>query len=245
MNGIKTYTQTDLRVPPTQPTHLVRMEDLLEAVSGRTAIAADVVLTDLFDAVYSTSGLTLTQNTPEELVIDGVTVEIGTRILVTGQLDKTQNGIYEVQIPGVDDTTPAVLVRVSDFNTSVSLIQGLIVPVTGGGSNAGTRWKLTVGTVPAVLDVTPLEFILEVADYSKVAEKTFLIEGDTSTTGYVFAHNWDTLNISHEIFENSTGETVVAAFKRLNSNEIRVDFGVPLGVGNDLTLVIRAEVNPA
>jgi hypothetical protein len=43
----------------------------------------------------------LTQTTPAEIVIDGVTLALADRVLLIGQTDKTQNGIYTVTTLGV------------------------------------------------------------------------------------------------------------------------------------------------
>jgi len=242
--AVKTYTQTDLRVPPTEETHIVRLKDMREYIASMTTAAVDVVLTTPFNGTYDPGAMTLTQTTPEELVIDGVTVAPAARILLTAELDKTQNGIYELTTPGVTGTTDAVITRASDFDQSSDIVNGMIVPVSGGATNAGTRWKLTVGAVPFVLDSVTMEFAKDVVDFTKVVEKTFAVEGDAVTTDYPFQHDLGTLNVTHELYEDATGETVIAGFKRINANNVQVGFGVPLGVGNDLTLVIRAEIDP-
>ena len=244
MSGIKTFVQTDMRVVPSEPNHVVRLQDMMEYVAGLVKEAVRAVLTEPFVGTYSTTNKTLTQTTPEELVIDGVTVDVADRILLTGQIDQTQNGIYVVTTLGVTTTTAAVLTRAADFNTSAAIVPGLIIPVSEGDENAGTRWKLSVGSAPYILDSVNLIFTMEVTDFTKVVEVVFAIEGDASTTAYVVNHNLNTKYVTHELFEDATGETVVAAFKRLSVNSIQVTTGVPLGIGNDLTLVVRAQVDP-
>ena len=244
MSGIKTFTQSDLRVAPIEPTHLVRLQDMMEYVAGLTKDPVRVVLTDPFVGTYSTATMAITQTTPEDLVIDGVTLALGDRILLAGQTDQTQNGIYVVTTLGETTTTAAVLTRAEDFNSSAEIINGLIVPVLEGDVNADTRWRLTVGSIPYILDTSNLIFTKEVTDFTKVVEMIFAIVGDASTTMYNFTHNLDTTHVTHELYENATGETVVGQFSRTNSNAVRVTFGIPLGVGTNLTLVIRAQVDP-
>ena len=212
MSGIKTYLQTDLRTPPTEQNHIVRMQDMIDYVAGMTTAPVDVVLTTPFDAAYNTVGMTLTQTTPEELEIDGVTLLLGDRVLITGQLDKTQNGIYTVTTLGVDGTTEAVLTRAVDFDESTKIANGMIIPVDGGDVNAGTRWKLTTGAKPFVLDSVTLDFAKDVVDFTKVVEMSFPIEGDDTDMSYLFTHDLNTLNVTHELYEDATGETVVAGF---------------------------------
>jgi hypothetical protein len=244
MSGIKTYVQTNMQVAPTEQNHLVRLQDMIDYVSGITKQSVDVVLNTLFDATYNSTDLTLTQNVAEELIIEGITLAVNDRILIAGQLDQTQNGIYAVTTLGVTGTTAAVLTRASDFNTSADLVNGIIIPISLGNVNGNTRWKLTVGSLPAVLDSTNLEFSKETVDFTKVVEMTFPIVGDTTTVLYAFQHDLDSLNVTHELRDDTTGETVVALFRRTSVNNCEVEFGVPLGVGTDLTLIIRAQVDP-
>ena len=245
MSGIKTYVQTDLRVPPTENTHVVRLGDLIDYVAGMTKQAVRVVMTAPLIGTYNTANKTLTQTTPAVLSADGVTLVQGDRVLLAGQLDLTQNGIYTLTTPGVAGTTAAVLTRAVDFNSTAEIINGMIVPVAEGGDNAGTRWKLTVGSIPFELDATNLIFEREVVDFTKIVEMAFDIAGDGATTSYPFTHSLGTLNVTHEIFEKVTWETVVAQFRRISTNTVQVDFGVPLSVGENMTLVIRAEVDPS
>jgi len=242
--AIKHYTQMDMRVPPTEQTHLVRLGDMIDYVAGMTKAPVAVVLHTPFAAVYDYPSKTLTQTVPDELIIDGVTLALDDRVLIAGQLDKMQNGIYTVTTLGVSGTTEAVLTRADDFDESTKIANGMIIPVDGGDVNAGTRWKLTTGAAPFVLDSVTLDFAKDVVDFTKVVELIFPIEGDDIDMSYLVTHDLNTLNVTHELYEDATGETVVAGFKRVSANAVQVDFGVPLGAGNDMTLVLRAEVEP-
>jgi hypothetical protein len=242
MAGIKTYVQTDMRVAPTENNHLVRYQDMVNYVNALTTESVRVILLDPFIGTYSNTGLTLTQTTPDELLIDGVVLNLNDRILVASQTDKTQNGIYVVTVLG-DSTTAAVLTRAADFDESSKIKNGLIIPVLDGDDQSMTRWKTAVSAVPFVLDGANIEFHKEVTDIIKVLEQTFLIEGDDIEKVYNLSHGWDTMNVTHELYD-ADGNTVVGEFKRVSSNDVRVIFGVPLGDGNDLTLILRAEVEP-
>jgi hypothetical protein len=217
---------------------------MIEYVAGLTKEAARVVLTSDFGGTYNATAMTLTQSAPAPLEIDGVTLAADDRVLLVGQVDLTQNGIYVVTDEGDGTTTPAVLTRAEDFNASADLVNGTIVPVSEGDDNANTRWKLTPSTLPAILDSTNLVFTKQATDVSRVVEMTFDIEGDDTETVYDFSHNLNSRNVTHEIYDNDTGESVVALFRRTSANDVEVEFGVPLGDGVDFTLVIRAEVDP-
>lgn len=240
--AVRSYTQLEMRVRPTDENHLMRLRDVREMLAALTAEPVFVVLNEPFVATYNSSALTLTQNAAQVLVIDGEPVQANDRILIAGQSDKTQNGIYVVTTVGTA-SVQAVLTRAPDFNEAAKIHNGTIVPVTNGTTNAGSRWKLTLGAVPFVLDAVTLDFEKDVVDFTKVVEMTFPIEGHDTNTVYNFTHDWNTMHVTHEMYDDE-GDTVVGEFKRTDANNVRVTFGVPLGAGNDMTLVVRAQVEP-
>jgi hypothetical protein len=215
-----------------------------EYVAGLTKAPVRVVLDTPFAGAYNATALTLTQTTPAALIVDGVTLALNDRLLLVAQLDATQNGIYVVTDLGDGSTTPAVLTRASDMNTSADIVRGTIIPVTAGTVNANTLWKLTPASIPAVLDSTALNIVKDVVDLTKVVEMTFEIEGDDTTTVFQFNHNLDTLNVTHEIRDATTGDTVIAGFTRTSANAVSVTFGIAPETGEDFVLIIRAEVDP-
>ena len=235
-------SQIDMRVAPTAETHVVRYKDMVEYVEKLSTESVRVVLTEPFVGTYDTTNLTLTQTAPEVLEIDGVTVVSGDRILVTEQLDRTQNGIYVVTVEGTV-SVEAVLTRAADFNESTKIKNGLIVPVTEGDDNGGSKWRTIVSAVAFVLDNSNILFEKDVVDMTKVVEQTFAITGNGAETEYTFNHGWNTRHITHELYD-AAGVTVVGVFRRIDANNVAVEFGVPLENGETLTLVIRAEVNP-
>jgi len=225
MSGIRTYVQTDMRVAPTQDNHLVRLRDMIEYVNALISEAVRVVAT--FPLALDDNAL--------PIIVDGVEIAEGDRILVAGQLDRTTNGIYIFHSEG--------MVRDNNFNSTINITPGMIVPVLEGDTYGGTRWRTVLGGVPFVIGVVNIDFQQEIVDFSKVVEMTFDISGDENSMEYDITHGLRTKHVTHELF-NEDGETVVGGFRRLNANIVRVTFGVPLGVGNDLTLIIKAEVDP-
>ena len=245
MSGTIHKSQIDMRTPPTEDNHLVRLTDMREALDGLETQAVDVVLDVPFVGAYDPLTQTLTQTTAETVIIDDVTVAQDGRLLCTAQPDATQNGIYKLTTLGVTGTTVAVITRASDMNASASLVSGKIVPVTSGTVNAGTKWKLSPATKPAVLDGTNLIFSKVVADRKKVVELAFDLEGDGVQTTFTRNHNLDTWNVTHELIEAPpSGETVYAQFKRISANTVTVTFGEAPAVGEDHILIIRAEIEP-
>ena len=243
MAGIKTYVQTDMRVAPTENNHLVRYQDMVNYVNALTAESVRVKMRNALAGTYNGTDMTFTLAAPGELKIDGIVLALNDRLLLAGQTDKTQNGIYVVTVLG-DSTTKAVLTRAADFNSSAKIKNGLIIPVLEGDTNAMTRWKVSVGVIPFIMDSANIEFSKEVPDITKVVEQAFIIRGDDDQTVYNFHHGWNTMNVT-EKFIDDEGCTVVAELRRVSPNDVRVVLGIPLGDVNDLTLVLRAEVEPA
>jgi hypothetical protein len=62
--------------------------------------------------------------------VDGVTLSAGDRVLVAGQTDKSQNGIYEVDISGTGSN--GTWSRASDFDINSDVSAGVIIMVTEG-----------------------------------------------------------------------------------------------------------------
>ncbi len=113
-------------------------------------------------------GATLTATTDAPLVVDGVTVVVGNRILVKNEATQANNGVYVVtQVgdtggggPGPGGGDPYILTRATDFDsagTGVDQIDaGDFFLVTAGSTLANTSWvqqtplPITVGTTAIV-----------------------------------------------------------------------------------------------
>lgn len=103
--------------------------------------------------VITTTNITLSGGAPT--VVDGVTLSLNDRILVTGQSTASQNGIYIVSVLGTGAN--GTWVRSSDTNATGELESGTIVMVTEGSTYADTSWKLTTND-PIVIGTTALTF---------------------------------------------------------------------------------------
>ena len=241
MSGIKTYTQFDMRVPPTEEHHLVRLDDMLRYVAGKIKNPVRAALNTNFAATYDGTGKTLTQSVPAAVVIDGVTLVVGERVLFAGQTDKTQNGIYVMTTAGVTSSVAAVFTRAADFDEASDIISNVKIPVSEGTANHDSTCVLTTDTLPIVLDSTNLDFARDSGSLTHVEQLTFTLVGDNATEAFTFSHNLNTLNVTHELYD-ANGETVVAQFQRTSVNDVKVTLGEALAVGDDLTLVVRAQV---
>jgi hypothetical protein len=93
------------------------------------------------------------------LIIDGVALNIGDRVLLKNQTIGFLNGIYTVTSVG-DITTQAVLTRASDFDSSSDVKQFQSVYVLQGGSNSGHRYIIVNARDSFILDTTTITFSL-------------------------------------------------------------------------------------
>lgn len=97
--------------------------------------------------VVSTSNITLAGTQ----TIDGVAVAAGERVLVAGQTNAADNGIYVC--------SSGVWARAQDMNVSKSVVFGLSVRITSGTAYAGSTWALSSPVSGAVsLGSTALAF---------------------------------------------------------------------------------------
>lgn len=87
--------------------------------------------------------------------VDGVNLSVGDRILVAGNNDARENGIYVVNILGSGSS--GTWVRSNDTNQTGELEAGAIVMVTEGAIYADTQWKLTTND-PIIIGTSELTF---------------------------------------------------------------------------------------
>lgn len=104
--------------------------------------------------VVSISNVTLSGGAPN--AVDGVSLNLNDRILVTGQTSGVQNGIYYVTTVGTGAN--GTWARSIDTDNTGELLGGTIVMVTEGAIYADTQWKLTTND-PITIGVTSLTFV--------------------------------------------------------------------------------------
>jgi hypothetical protein len=103
--------------------------------------------------VITVANVTLSGGAPSQ--VDGVNLSLNDRVLVTGQTNKAQNGIYEVSTVG--SGANGNWIRSGDTNTTGELLAGTIVMVTEGLIYADTQWKLVTND-PITIGVSELVF---------------------------------------------------------------------------------------
>jgi hypothetical protein len=106
-------------------------------------VATTANLTATYTNGTSGVGATLTNSgTQAALVIDGVTLAVGNRVLVKDQTAGLQNGIYTVTNIG-GTTINWVLTRASDFDSASQMVRGKTIDVISGTINSVSSWMLT------------------------------------------------------------------------------------------------------
>jgi hypothetical protein len=104
--------------------------------------------------VVTITNITLAGGAPNS--VDGVTLSLNDRILVTGQTSGSQNGVYYVTTLGTGSN--GTWARSTDTNNTGELLSGTIIMVTEGVIYADTQWKLITND-PIVIGTTPLTFV--------------------------------------------------------------------------------------
>lgn len=89
--------------------------------------------------------------------VGGTALAAGDRVLVKNEAAAEKNGIYKVTQTG-SASTPFVLTRDTDADSSAEVTHGMGVSITGG-SLANQTWVLSTAP-PITLDTTPLTFVV-------------------------------------------------------------------------------------
>jgi len=102
----------------------------------------------------TTTNITLSGGAPA--TVDGVSLALNDRVLVTGQSTGSENGIYSVTTVGAGAN--GTWARSSDADGAGELNAGSITMVTEGTTYADTQWKLTTDD-PITIGSTALTFV--------------------------------------------------------------------------------------
>ncbi len=128
------------------------------------------------------TNITLSGGAPA--TVDGVSLSLHDRVLVTGQSTASENGIYYVTTVGAGSN--GTWARSLDANETGELNGGTIIMVTEGTNHGDTQWKLTTDD-PITIGSTTLNFalnssaaygVIAVAGQSSIAANSV---GDTLT----------------------------------------------------------------
>lgn len=220
---IELQTNISLETQPTDPKHLVNVQWVEEFVAGKVKAPVRVVATTDQDGTYDPDPmqLSLTYTAMGPTVIDGETLAVNDRVLLAGQTDETQNGIYRLAVEG-NATTHAILARAADFNHSDKIFSGVTIAVSEGTSHANTTWKLaTTGTI--TLDTTNLEFI-SITPSTGAKKYATTITGDSTATTFTINHDLGTSDLQVSIWNNTTKGLVLTDVEIVDANNVEIGF---------------------
>ena len=119
------------------------------------------------------TGNVLTASANGALTVDGVAANNGDRVLVKNEATGANDGIFDVTDKG-SGSTPWILTRSADSDTSAEVTSGLYVNVTEGTANDNHTFLLTTND-PITLNTTSLTFAdlgTTVIDVSGVLSKS-------------------------------------------------------------------------
>lgn len=106
-------------------------------------VATTANLTAIYSNGTSGVGATLTNSgTQAALVIDGVTLAVGNRVLVKDQATALQNGIYTVTNIG-SVSTNWILTRATDYDSVAQTVRGDTISIISGTLSTASLWMLT------------------------------------------------------------------------------------------------------
>lgn len=142
------------------------VDNVAEGITFQAAVNA--ATTGPLTAIYAGNpNYTLTETSNGALVVDGVSLIVGDRVLVKNQATGSQNGVYDVTDAG-SVGTPYILTRDAQELPPNSIVSGTFVFVNQGTQNNSTGWILSTAN-PITLDVTTLTFV----QFSSAANVTY------------------------------------------------------------------------
>lgn len=200
--------------------------------------------------------------------IDGVTLNVGDRILLKDQTIQSENGIY------IFNGATSPLTRAPDASTAKELINAVVI-VDEGASNAGTVWRQTnvistlgtdavvfrsfflstpkaTVTTAGVIRIATQEEVdagitsdaavtpLTLNNWSRAPKGYVTTIGDATNTVYRITHNLNTRDILVSVYNNlGNYDDVEVEIRRSDTNFIEIRTSSPPG-NNALRVVIIA-----
>jgi hypothetical protein len=226
--------------PPTTPDSVPRLSDLQDALESKWKAPVRAAAGTNLGGTYVPASKTLTASAAAALVVDGVNLLAGDRVLLYGQSAGAQNGIYVVTAAG-DVSNAWIITRAADFDESSDVIPGIHVAVAEGTAHHDSQFVLATDA-PIALDATPLVWTVATGNLPNVLSQEHNIAGDASTTSFTLTHDWNTRAVSVELIRKSDWRTTFADVTRPTVNTVQIDFAVAPAVGDDYLVLIHGKV---
>lgn len=128
-----------------------------QLTSARVASAANLAGVYLNGPLNNGVDATLSASSVGALVVDGITLNQGDRVLLDQQTNLNENGVYVVLFAG-GPSAIWVLQRSPDQQSLEQLKAGQFLSVNAGSTLAGSIWVL-VEPLPALLGINALSFV--------------------------------------------------------------------------------------
>lgn len=224
------YTNVNLKATPVDDEHLVNKKYVDRMISKKVVdpvrVATDGECFDFNSAL------------PDPLVIDGVTVNVGDRVLLTNQKapdsDPTKNGIYVLEDDGAGNRT---LVRAENFEDGEDLLPNMMIPVMEGKTNGDVTFVSTNDT-KATIGTDPLNFgRLKGEEFATTNQFTFA--GNDTDSDFVITHNLDTELVQVVVYDETTKEECQFDIKIIDNNSINIHADVILAPTDKFIVVIN------
>ena len=215
--------QNPYKNTPATGNRLISVSELEDAVKGVFKSPCRAVSVTDIAGTYSTENMTLTVTEPgENWAVDSITMEVGDRVLLVGQTEATQNGVYDVTtLEG-----SVVLTRANDFDSSSKIYDGAKVWVGQGGVYSDTSWTVTTNS-PFELDTTDITFKLDSSDSSPaVISKTGTLTATGTTGEYTFTHNLNDPFPIVQLYNLQTSAVELADVELTSNNVVTIRFAV-------------------
>lgn len=219
----KYYANISMLATPSDPKHLVNKEFVELMLSRKIKDPVVTVATADLGCDYDATAMTLTQQSNNEaaFVVDAVNLAEGDRVLVAGQTNATQNGIYIVTTNGdVTTSTAGVLTRASDFDSDGDISPNVMIPVMRGEKEGDVTWQM-VNDSAVALDTDEITFGRMKAS-SNAVSYTGTVSGDGSAKDLVVTHNLGTEAVQISVKDHDTGEVCIFDVEIVSANAIKL-----------------------
>jgi hypothetical protein len=210
----------------------------LTNISGLSNIYyVNAATTSNLTATYS-SGILTNSGANAALQIDDVALSVGDVVLVKNQSTATQNGLYVVTTVG-DGSTPWVLTRSADMDTSTEVEERDFFWVLGGTSNADNGFALSTPG-ETTLDTTPLTFTRMLGSATGSGQPASGALTDLSDVGVVPAADKTLYSTAEGVWAYTT---LTSAARSLLDDADASAMRTTLGLGTAATLSVGTGAN--